>query len=87
MDVLVPGIGEIVGGSQREERLDVLDGASPRWASTRRPTGGTATCAATAPCPTPASAWASSALVAYATGMANIRDVIPFPRTPGSADF
>ena len=62
MDVLAPGIGEIIGGSQREERLDVLDRRlaelQPRPAST---TGGTATCAATAPCRTPASAWASSA--------------------------
>ncbi len=61
MDVLVPEVGEIIGGSQREERLDVLerahDGAGPRPGQT---TGGTATCAATAPCPTPASAWAWS---------------------------
>jgi aspartyl/asparaginyl-tRNA synthetase len=61
MDVLVPGIGEIIGGSQREERLDVLDRASRRWACPRRSTGGTATSAATAPSPTRASAWASSA--------------------------
>ena len=62
MDVLAPGIGEIIGGSQREERLDVLDARMaemrPRPRST---TGGTATCAATAPCRTPASASASSA--------------------------
>jgi asparaginyl-tRNA synthetase len=61
MDVLAPGIGEIIGGSQREERLDVLDRASTRWASTRTTTGGTATSASTAPSPTPASGWASSA--------------------------
>ncbi len=61
MDVLAPGIGEIIGGSQREERLDVLDARideiGPRPRST---TAGTATCAATAPCRTPASASASS---------------------------
>ena len=62
MDVLVPKVGEIIGGSQREERLDVLEQrmrrAGPR---TRTTTGGTSTCAATAPCRTPASAWAWSA--------------------------
>ena len=62
MDVLAPGIGEIIGGSQREERLDVLDA---RMAPVRPGSGalraGTATSAATAPCRTPASASASSA--------------------------
>jgi hypothetical protein len=81
MDVLAPGIGEIIGGSQREERLDVLDAAWRDRPRTRRTTGGTATCAATAPCRTPASASASSAwCVRHRHG--NIRDVIPFPRTP-----
>ena len=61
MDVLAPGIGEIIGGSQREERLDVLDRAWPSAASTRSTTPGTAICAATARCRTPASASASSA--------------------------
>jgi hypothetical protein len=61
MDVLAPGIGEIIGGSQREERLDVLDRAPRRAELPRRLTGGTATCAATAPSRTPASASASSA--------------------------
>ena len=62
MDVLAPGIGEIIGGSQREERLDVLDArmseARPRPGRT---TAGIATCAATARCRTRASASASSA--------------------------
>jgi asparaginyl-tRNA synthetase len=88
MDVLVPGIGEIIGGSQREERLDVLEarieGDEP---ARRRNTGGTATSAATAPCRTRASAWASSALMLFVTGMQNIRDVIPFPRAPKQAEF
>ena len=88
MDVLVPGVGEIIGGSQREERLDVLEAAhDASRASTRTATGGISTCAATAPCRTPASAWAWSARVLFLTGMANIRDVIPFPRTPGNAEF
>ena len=60
MDVLAPGIGEIIGGSQREERLDVLDARMTERASTRSTTPGTATCAATAPYRTPASALASS---------------------------
>ena len=61
MDVLVPKVGEIIGGSQREDRLDVL---RRRMAATRpargATTGGTSTCAATAPFPTRASASASS---------------------------
>ena len=88
MDVLAPGIGEIIGGSQREERLDVLDRAHGRdGPATRRPTGGTATCAATAPCRTPGFGLGFERTIIYATGMANIRDVIPFPRAPKSADF
>jgi asparaginyl-tRNA synthetase len=55
MDVLAPGIGEIIGGAQREERLDVLDRASTRWASTRTTTGGTATCVVRHRPPTPGS--------------------------------
>ena len=87
MDVLAPGIGEIIGGSQREERLDVP--RSPARRDEARPegtTGGTATCAATAPCRTPGFGLGFERTIIYATGMANIRDVIPFPRTPGSAD-
>ena len=61
MDVLAPGIGEIIGGSQREERLDVLDARMDECTSIKEHYGGTATCAATARCRTRASAWASSA--------------------------
>ena len=61
MDVLVPGVGEIIGGSQREERLDVLDRPhGDQGHGPRSTTGGTSTCAASAPCPTPASGSASS---------------------------
>ena len=82
-------------GHRRDHRRQPARGAPrrarrphrPRWGSTRRPTGGTATCAATAPCRTRASGSASSASIKYATGMENIRDVIPFPRAPKSADF
>ena len=70
------------GAPRRAGRAD-----RARRASTRRPTGGTATCAATARCPTRGSGWASTGPSPTPPGMANIRDVIPFPRTPGSADF
>jgi len=87
MDVLAPGIGEIVGGSQREERLDVLDariretGLEPTaywWYRDLRRYGTV---------PHAGFGLGFDRSVAYATGMANIRDVIPFPRTPQSADF
>jgi asparaginyl-tRNA synthetase len=87
MDVLAPGIGEIVGGSQREERLDVLDArlaetgldAAAYWWYRDLRRYGTV--------PHAGFGLGFDRAVAYATGMANIRDVIPFPRTPGSADF
>jgi asparaginyl-tRNA synthetase len=87
MDVLTPGIGEIVGGSQREERLEVLDrrivemglDPAPYWWYRDLRRYGTV--------PHAGFGLGFDRLVAYATGMANIRDVIPFPRTPGSADF
>ena len=87
MDVLVPGMGEIVGGSQREERLDVLDArlrelgldAAAYWWYRDLRRFGTV--------PHAGFGLGFDRTVAYATGMANIRDVIPFPRTPGNADF
>ena len=87
MDVLVPGIGELVGGSQREERLEVLqqkcaDFNIPEdhvwwYLDTRR--FGTA--------PHSGFGLGFERLVMFATGMTNIRDVIPFPRTPQNAEF
>jgi asparaginyl-tRNA synthetase len=87
MDVLAPGIGEIVGGSQREERLDVLDSRiretgleqSVYWWYRDLRRYGTV--------PHAGFGLGFDRSVAYATGMANIRDVIPFPRYPGGADF
>jgi asparaginyl-tRNA synthetase len=87
MDVLAPGMGEIVGGSQREERLDVLDariaevGLDPAaygWYRDLRRYGTV---------PHAGFGLGFDRALAYATGMANIRDVIPFPRTPGNAEF
>lgn len=87
MDVLVPGVGEIIGGSQREERLDVLrkrmaasdlNEADYWWYLDLRRYGSV---------PHAGFGLGLERAVQYATGMANIRDVIPFPRTPGNAEF
>ena len=88
MDVLAPGIGEIIGGSQREERLDVLDTRmDERFQSTRSTTPGTATSAATAPCPHAGFGLGFERTLAYVTGLSNVRDAIPYPRTPGNARY
>ena len=87
MDVLAPGIGEIIGGSQREERLDCLDRRlaelhlDPQaywWYRDLRRFGTV---------PHAGFGLGLERTILYATGMANIRDVIPFPRTPGHAAF
>jgi asparaginyl-tRNA synthetase len=86
MDVLVPGAGEIVGGSQREERLDVLDqqlekmGLSEQlwWYRDLRRYGTV---------PHSGFGLGFERLLLYITGMGNVRDLIPFPRTPKSAPF
>jgi asparaginyl-tRNA synthetase len=87
MDVLVPKVGEIVGGSQREHRLDVLErrmretGLSPEaywWYLDLRRFGSA---------PHAGFGLGFERLVQFATGMANIRDVVPFPRVPGFAEF
>ena len=85
MDVLAPGIGEIIGGSQREERLDVLDQRMDPalreelwWYRDLRRYGTV---------PHAGFGLGFERLLNYVTGMENIRDVIPFPRTPGSAHF
>jgi asparaginyl-tRNA synthetase len=87
MDVLAPGIGEIIGGSQREERLDVLDARLNEmglnkddywWYRDLRRYGTV---------PHAGFGLGFERTIVYATGMANIRDVIPFPRTPRNADF
>ena len=87
MDVLAPGIGEIIGGSQREERLDVLDsrfaecGIDPGqygWYRDLRRYGTV---------PHAGFGLGFERTISYVTGMANLRDVIPFPRAPGNAEF
>ena len=87
MDVLAPGIGEIIGGSQREERLDVLDRRMDEmhlpkdnywWYRDLRRYGTV---------PHAGFGLGFERTILYATGMQNIRDVIPFPRTPKHADF
>ena len=87
MDVLVPKIGEIIGGSQREERLDVLtarmaaqdlDAADYWWYADLRRYGTV---------PHAGFGLGLERTVQFVTGMANIRDVIAFPRTPGNAGF
>ena len=87
MDVLVPRIGEIIGGSQREERLELLEsrmrsaGLKPEdywWYLDLRRFGGV---------PHSGFGLGLERCVQFITGMANIRAVIPYPRTPGSADF
>ena len=87
MDILAPGIGEIVGGSQREERLDVLEQRMKEmhipieemnwFLDTRR--FGTV--------PHAGFGLGFERIVQFVTGMGNIRDVIPFPRTPKNAEF
>lgn len=87
MDVLVPGIGEIIGGSQREERLDCLDAALEAhglskedywWYRDLRRYGSV---------PHAGFGLGFERMLMFVTGVGNIRDVIPFARTPGSAEF
>ena len=87
MDLLVPGVGEIIGGSQREERLDVLTkrmqelGLSEEdywWYLNLRRFGGTKHAGY---------GLGFERIVMYLTGVSNIRDVIPYPRTVGNAEY
>lgn len=87
MDILAPGIGEIVGGSQREERIDMLTKRMEEmhvpidelwWYLDTRRFGS---------CPHAGFGLGFERMVLFVTGMTNIRDVIPFPRTPKNAEF
>jgi asparaginyl-tRNA synthetase len=87
MDVLAPGIGEIIGGSEREDRLEILDSRMEssgidktvyQWYRDLRKYGGV---------PHAGFGLGLERFVSYVTGVNNVRDVIPFPRTPGHAEY
>ena len=87
MDVLAPGIGEIIGGSEREDRLEILDKRMDavhldkdtyQWYRDLRRYGGV---------PHAGFGLGFERLISYVTGVNNVRDVIPFPRTPGHAGY
>ncbi|NQZ27761.1 MAG: asparagine--tRNA ligase [Colwellia sp.] len=87
MDILAPGIGEIIGGSQREERLDVLDSRLEEMGLDISDYGWYRDLRRYGTVPHAGFGLGFERLVAYATGMQNVRDVIPFPRTPNNAAF
>jgi asparaginyl-tRNA synthetase len=87
MDVLAPGIGEIAGGSQREERLEVLDRRIDELGLDRHAYWWYRDLRRYGTAPHAGFGLGFERTIAYATGMANVRDVIPFPRTPKNADF
>ena len=87
MDVLAPGIGEIIGGSQREERLDALDARMAEVGIDKENLGWYRDLRRYGTVPHAGFGLGFERTVAYITGMANVRDVIPFPRTPRNADF
>ncbi len=87
MDVLAPGIGEIIGGSQREERLDVLDARLDEVGLAKEPYNWYRDLRRYGTVPHAGFGLGFERTILYATGMENIRDVIPFPRTPGNAEF
>ena len=87
MDVLAPGIGEIVGGSQREERLDVLDARMDEAGLDKNHYGWYRDLRRYGSVPHAGFGLGFERTVSYITGLSNVRDVIPFPRTPGNARY
>jgi asparaginyl-tRNA synthetase len=87
MDVLAPGIGEIIGGSQREERLAVLDARMTEAGMDKDHYGWYRDLRRYGTVPHAGFGLGFERTVAYVTGLANVRDVIPFPRTPGNARY
>ncbi len=87
MDVLVPRIGEIIGGSQREERHDVLVEKITSMGLPLEPYWWYLELRKYGSVPHAGFGLGLERMIMYLTGMKNIRDVIPFPRTPGSAEF
>lgn len=87
LDVLAPGIGEIIGGSQREERLNVLERRMADMGLDREAYDWYLDLRRYGTVPHAGFGLGFERLVSYITGMSNIRDVIPYPRVPGRADF
>jgi asparaginyl-tRNA synthetase len=87
MDILAPGIGEIIGGSQREERLDVFDQRLEEMGLNKEDYSWYRDLRRYGTVPHSGFGLGFERLVAYVTGMQNVRDVIPFPRTPGNASY
>ncbi|MGY0149766.1 asparagine--tRNA ligase [Edwardsiella tarda] len=87
MDVLAPGIGEIIGGSQREERLDMLDKRLDEMGLKKEDYWWYRDLRRYGTVPHSGFGLGFERLVAYVTGVQNVRDVIPFPRTPRNATF
>ncbi|TKS54060.1 asparagine--tRNA ligase [Luteimonas yindakuii] len=87
MDVLAPGIGEIIGGSQREERLDVLDARMDQFGLDREHYGWYRDFRRYGTVPHAGFGLGFERLVVYVCGLSNIRDAIPYPRAPGHAEF
>ncbi|MCO6524039.1 MAG: asparagine--tRNA ligase, partial [Candidatus Schmidhempelia sp.] len=87
MDVLAPGIGEIIGGSQREERLEQLDKRMSEMGLNKEDYWWYRDLRRYGTVPHSGFGLGFERLIAYVTGIQNVRDVIPFPRTPRNANF
>jgi len=87
MDILAPGIGEIIGGSQREERLEQLDARMDQMGLNKEDYSWYRDLRRYGTVPHAGFGLGFERLVSYVTGVGNVRDVIAFPRTPGNADF
>jgi asparaginyl-tRNA synthetase len=87
MDILAPGIGEIIGGSQREERLEQLDARMDQMGLNKDDYSWYRDLRRYGTVPHAGFGLGFERLVSYVTGVGNVRDVIAFPRTPGNADF
>jgi asparaginyl-tRNA synthetase len=87
MDVLAPGMGEIIGGSQREERLEVLDARMEERGIDREHYGWYRDLRRYGTVPHAGFGLGFERTLAYVTGLSNVRDAIPFPRTPGNARY
>ncbi len=87
MDVLAPGIGEIIGGSQREERLEVFDRRCAEMGLEKEDYSWYRDLRRYGTVPHSGFGLGFERMVSYVTGVANVRDVIPFPRAPGSANY